>query len=252
MLRRPLPGYYDVIIDTQTVLRSSLLLRRVAHGLFVSPAARFLLSDRKPGPGGFGGSMRDRLLQLIRLASGRRVQPRFQLRLPQEHRRLAGELLPPGRDYIGLAPGAGGRDKCWPLARFIELGRDQQTKGRTPVYFLGPEEMEWLPRIRQQVPGALVPEAEAIAQPQTGPLLCMALAERLSLGVANDSGTGHMFAVSGTPLVSLFGRTSVDKFVDGDDNRVVLEAAGFGGGRVEAIPLAAVIEAVDKQFGTAA
>ncbi|MEX2524548.1 MAG: glycosyltransferase family 9 protein [Gammaproteobacteria bacterium] len=253
LLHRPLVDrYYDVIIDTQTVLRSTLVVRRVAHGLFISPAARFLFSDKRPGPEGFGGSMRDRLLQLIRLASGRAVRAHRQLQLPQEYRRLAADLLPQGRDYIGLAPGAGGRDKCWPLERFIQLGRDQQAKGRLPVYFPGPDEMEWLPIIREQVPGALIPEAEAGARPLAGPLLCMALAERLSLGVANDSGTGHIFAISGAPLVSLFGRTSVEKFVDSEDNRIVLAATAYGGRKVEDIPLAAVIEAVDKQFGASA
>lgn len=248
--RRPLPGrHYDIIIDTQTVLRSTLALRRVSHGLFVSPAARFLFSDKKPGPETFGGSMRRRLLQLIRLASGRPVAASFQLRLPREFCRLAADLLPPGRDYIGLAPGAGGRDKCWPLDRFIQLGKDQQAKGRTPVYFLGPEEMDWLPLIRRQVPGALIPEAEASARQPGGPLLCMALAQRLSLGVANDSGTGHMFAISGTKLVSLFGRTSVEKFADGDEDRIILEPGKFGGRRVDEIPLAAVIETVDRRFG---
>jgi len=249
LLQHPLPGrYYDVIIDTQTVLRTSLVLRRVDHGLFVSPAARFMFSDRKPGPEGYGGSMRERLLQLIRLASGRPVNADFQLQLPRRLCRLAAELLPSGRVYIGLAPGAGEREKCWPLERFIKLGRDQVTKGRTPVYFLGPEEMGWLPLIRRRIPEALVPEAGARGRQQAGPMLCMALARRLSLGVANDSGVGHMFALSGIPVVTLFGRTSVEKFVDHDDDRIILESAKYGGHGVEAIPLTAVLENVDKHF----
>lgn len=247
--RYPPPAdYFDVIIDTQTVLRSTLLLRRLPHGLFVSPALRFQLSDRRPGPGEYGGSMRNRLLQLIRIASGRQVMTDFQLNLPPDCRYFAGELLPAGGPYIGLAPGAGGRDKCWPLEKFLQLGRDQLAKNRTPVYFLGPDEMEWLPWIREGVPGALIPEAEAGAGSPSGPLLGLALAERLALGVANDSGTGHMFALAGVPLLSLFGRTSVEKFVDSDDNRTVIEAAAFGGYKVEDIPLAAVIEKVDRKL----
>ena len=48
LLQRPLEGRrYDVIIDTQTIVRVSLVLRRAPHRLFVSAAAGFLLSDRR-------------------------------------------------------------------------------------------------------------------------------------------------------------------------------------------------------------
>ena len=52
LLRRipksPLDGRrFDLIIDTQRTLWTSLSLWRVAHGTFISPAARFLLSSKK-------------------------------------------------------------------------------------------------------------------------------------------------------------------------------------------------------------
>jgi ADP-heptose:LPS heptosyltransferase len=49
----PLPWRerFSVIIDTQTTLWRTLTLRRLPHGLFISPAANFRLSDRKPGAG---------------------------------------------------------------------------------------------------------------------------------------------------------------------------------------------------------
>ncbi|MBM3603141.1 MAG: hypothetical protein FJX22_05130, partial [Alphaproteobacteria bacterium] len=43
-------------------------------------------------------------------------------------------------------------------------------------------------------------------------LLTIALAQRFAVGVANDSGVGHMLAVANTPLVSLFGPTDPGKF----------------------------------------
>ena len=100
--------YYDVIIDTQTVVRCSLILKRIPHRLFVSPAMRFMLSDRKPTTmTEFSGSMRNRLLTLIRIASGRQVSGSgFGLRLPDNYHEAAALLLPEGPVYIGIAPGA--------------------------------------------------------------------------------------------------------------------------------------------------
>jgi len=249
LLRRPLQGRrFEVIIDTQTIVRVTLALRRAPHRLFISAAAGFLLSDRRlPRGEKLSGNLRQRLLQLIRLASGRDIQPRYRLALPEGCRAAAAALLPDGPVYIGLAPGAGGRDKCWPLDRYLELGREQQTRGRTPVFFIGPAERDWVALIRARVPGALIPEAEAGTGVEAGPLLSLALAQRISVGVANDAGPGHIMAAAGAPLVSLFGRTSVEKFVEENDHRQVLRAADFGGDDVASIPIAAVAEAVEAQ-----
>ena len=244
--RPPLAGRYGVIIDTQTVLRATLLLRRLPHDRFISPAARFLFSDRRPGAEGFGGNLRRRLLQLIRLAAAGPVGDDYELRLPRAYRDLAAGLLPPGPVYVGLAPGAGGRDKCWPLERYLELGRLQLDRGRTPVFLLGPDEREWLPVIRERLPGALLPEEEPVAGSLRGPLLCMALAGRLAAAVANDSGAGHLLAFGGAPLVSLFGRTSVEKFVEDGGVRLVVRAEDFGSDRVGDIPLAAADSALEE------
>ena len=54
-------------------------------------------------------------------------------------------------------------------------------------------------------------------------------------------------AAAGAPLLSLFGSTTVEKFVEEDDHRQVLRAVDFGGGDVARIPLTAVVEAVEAQ-----
>ncbi|MHA1114291.1 MAG: glycosyltransferase family 9 protein, partial [Alphaproteobacteria bacterium] len=49
LLRRPLDGRaFDLVIDTQRRVLTSLILRRVRHGAFVSGAANYHLSDRVP------------------------------------------------------------------------------------------------------------------------------------------------------------------------------------------------------------
>lgn len=251
MLQKPMADdYFDVIVDTQSILRSTVLLARVPHGLFISPAASFFFSDKKPQKKQaiFRGSIQQRLLGLIRLASGKEVNIDFSLKLPESYRRQAQQLLPEGNPFVGFAPGSGVLKKCWPLERFIAAAKDQLDKNRLPVFFLGPNENQMFQEIKQSLPEALYPEQENKSSDVKGPLLSIALAERIDVGVANDSGTGHIMSISGSPLISLFGHSNVEKFVEYDDNRRVLEASSFGGIEMHRIPLQAVNEAIDEFF----
>ncbi|WJW75267.1 glycosyltransferase family 9 protein [Thiohalobacter sp. IOR34] len=244
LLRRPLGGRrFDLLIDTQQFLKTTLILRRIRHGLFISGAAGFRLSDRRPAGGRRPRGMLARLLQLVELAAGRPVEPIYRLALPARWREAAARLLPAGSRYVGLAPGAGQPQKCWPLERFIELGRRQAERGRVPVFFIGPDEQPWMEAIRTALPEARFPEWEEAGT--GGPLLAIALAERLAVSVANDAGTGHMLAAGGQPLISLFGPTDPAKFAPNSQRLQLIRARDFGADAMDAIPLEAVDAALE-------
>ena len=114
--RRPLPGRrFDLIIDTQRIVWASLSLRRIPHKVFISPAAKFLLSSRRPAWGyRKPNSMIRQMLDLLELASGRTfpTPDRIDLRPSPELAALAEHLLPAGPVYVAIAPGSGGPPKC--------------------------------------------------------------------------------------------------------------------------------------------
>lgn len=240
----------DIIIDTQNIIRSTFAIKRIPHRIFISSAANFFFSDIKPNNIDLynSDSIQSRLLCLIGLGAGKALQQNYKLNLPQEYLELAMTLLPEGHIYIGLAPGAGGRKKCWPLENFIEIAKNQVKNGRLPVFFLGPDEVAWAEKIRQDVPAALFPEQENESSMINGPLLALALAQRLSVALANDSGTGHIMVTAGAPLVSLFGPSNSRKFVASGKNRKIIEARDFGGTDINRIPVQAVINAIEEQM----
>ena len=248
----PLAGRrFDLIIDTQRIFWTSLSLKRVPHHTFVSPAARFLLSSLKPEKGyKFPKTMQRQLLDLLELASGKEFSTpsSLDLDLKPETKELSRALLPEGPDYIGFAPGSGGPPKCWPLENFIALARRQKDKGRVPVFFLGPKELDWQAPIRAAVPDALLPLQEDAAGGDHlfSPLLTIAMAEHLVAAVSNDSGTGHMFAVGGVPVVILYGVTRPDKFKPMTDKLAIVRAQDFGAEEMRLIPLGPVEEVLEK------
>lgn len=242
---RPLPGRrFDLVIDTQRRVLTTLILRRIAHGQFVSGTAEYWLSDRRPAtPGEKPKAMIRQMLALVELASGRPADiAAAPLVLDPAVLGRARLLLPDGARYVALAPGAGGRHKCWPLDRFIALAERLKARGAVPVFILGPGEADWVDACRK-VAGALLPlqETEGPASAE----LTIALARRCNAAVANDSGAGHLIAAADIPLVSLFGPTAPDKFAPMTRTLTILRAQDFGGEAMDAI----AVEAVEKALG---
>ncbi len=252
--RQPLAGReFDLIIDTQKMPVRTLLLRRVPHQRFVSSTWGYVFSDAKP-PADVPAPrlLIDKLLALVAAAGGRAIRPDHHAPVPADCREAALAMLPEGPVYVGFAPGAGRKDtgKCWPLDRFISLANDQADRGRVPVFILGPGEAEWLDNLRNAVAGAVFPgwDGEAYAQGLRDPALTVALGGRLATAVANCSGTGHMLAAGGAPMVSLYGPSDAGKFAPYTPHIRTLSAQDFGGNAIGAIPAEAVAEAIQAHL----
>jgi ADP-heptose:LPS heptosyltransferase len=245
LLGRPLQGRaFDLVIDTQRRFSTSLAVRRVRHRRFVSGAANWVLSNGKPAASAKPRSMDAQLSQLIEAAGGDPNIATAPLRLPARAVNDAQTLLPDGKTYVVLAPGAGNREKCWPLDRFVELGHRLSARGIVPVLQLGPNEVDWEAPCRA-VRGAVLPIQDAIARKiDASPALTIALAQRCKAAVANDAGGGHMLAAGDTALVSLFGPTDPAKFAPAAKRLTVLRAQDFAGDSMDAIPLDAVEKAL--------
>ena len=135
------------------------------------------------------------------------LAPRIFLR--EEDRRWAEETLKDlglldGRPLIGMNPGATyGLAKCWPPGRFGELGKRIGKKWKASVLLFGREEER--PVAEQILQHAGVEGVDLVGK--TRLLQLAALLERCRLLVTNDTGTMHVAAAAGTPVVALFGST---------------------------------------------
>jgi ADP-heptose:LPS heptosyltransferase len=183
--------------------------------------------------------MLGQMLALLEAAAAMALPPPPPLILPPELLAEAARRLPAGPRYVGLAPGAGGKHKCWPLAYYCAVAAALGDQGCVPVFFLGPAERDWAAGLRAEFPTALFPLTD-----EDDPSLTIALASRLIAALANDSGTGHMLAAGGAPLLSLFGPTAPEKFAPAARKLTVIRAQRFGGDDMALIPPAPVIAAL--------
>ena len=244
-------GAFDLVIDTQSRLQRSWPLRR-AGGRFISPTWGYLLSDAGPKLARKPASMMERLLTILQAAAGPTAGFRRVTLADPRATAAAKALLPAGAVYVGLAPGAGGREKRWPMERYVALAEAQRARGRKPVFFMGPAEADEVAPLRAACPGALLPQFDRTDgfTDIDGPLLVIALAERLAGAVANDAGPGHMLAAGGAPLVSLQqDRRKAVKFRPAAERLTVLVAEDFAGDGMAALPLDTVVAAVEAMVG---
>jgi ADP-heptose:LPS heptosyltransferase len=250
--RRPLGGrHFDLLIDTQRALIRTLGVRRLRHGVFISGAGNFRFSDRRPPSG------TERPLHLVDYLSGLldvvapkpAALPKTPLQVPEEFRTAARARLPDGQIYVGISPGAGEKARIWPLPGFIKAAKQQVVQGRVPVFLLGPDERELLDEIKAAVPEARFPEWDEEGGPK-GPIFVVALGERLAAAVANDSGTGHMLAAGGAPLLSLYSKHDPRKYSPRSPRQVTLDSQDYGGDDPSLIPVDAVIEALEGLLST--
>ena len=252
-LFRPFGGRrFDVVIDTQGNLVRGLYARRAARR-FVSGVAGVVglkpAAPLRPPP----TNVLVRLNRLLDTAAGRHVTLRPFVMNDPRAMAAAKALLPDGPSYVGFAPGAGGREKCWPLQSYLDLAQRAEAAGHRPVFLFGPDELADMERARAAAPAALFPEFDRQDEfsDVRGPLLVIALAGRLSAAVANDAGPGHMLAAGGAPLLSLQ-RTHwlATKFKPAAPRLSLLVAEDFGQG-MEAIPVEAAWDALQRLINRA-
>ncbi|NQE64070.1 glycosyltransferase family 9 protein [Caulobacter sp. RHG1] len=239
---RPFCGRkFDLVIDTQEHVGRSGVAKRGASGRFVSAAHQARSKD-------WPVAVTDRLARLLSLATDGQGAPRPLTLNNPDALKAAQALLPAGPTFVGLAPGAGGQDKRWPLENYLELARRIAANGWAPVFFFGPDEAEDAAIAAREVPQALQPERNRTDDFSAvkGPLLVIALAGRLAAGVANDAGPGHMLAAGGAPLLSLQqDRRKSVKFRPAAERLELLVAEDYGSG-MGALPVDAAWLALQK------
>lgn len=118
--------------------------------------------------------------------------------LPDEDGALPAELT--GRRFALLIPGSSPRHpgKRWPAPRYGELARALNERGLLPVVLGGKGEHALAEAIRRAAPATL----DLTGRTELADLVSLVRAATIAIG--NDTGTSHIAAAGGAPLVALF------------------------------------------------
>ena len=197
---------FDLIIDLQSKIRNSLILKRLPHNHFYSTTFNNLFSTKK-----VKYESKDHLENLSIFLGEKIKNINFSCnKLPKNLLSEARKLLPK-TNYIGFSITQGNeyRKKSWSIYKFISLANKSLIKKKIPVFFIEKNQEHIIEKIRNQVPGALFPESTSEL---SCPALVTALSSRLDQAVSIDNGVMHMMGLANIPMIVLFGPTSSEKF----------------------------------------
>ena len=241
---RQLPPFSLVIdhrTDLVTVMTAKLALKTK---LYQAASPGYLFCSRWPA-GPRPKHKQTQLIGLLEAVTGCPVDGSGEIELPAAVEQEAAALLPDGPRYVGLAPGASSRTRCWPLEQFVSLAKWIAGRGWHPVLLLGPHEHDLHEPLRRALPEVLIPK-RADDPTLADVNLSLAIGARLSAAVAMDTGIGHLLAAVGTPLVSLFGPSNPERWAPRGRRRIhIISSRPYGGPEIERIPLTAVSGAVE-------
>tara|TARA_Y100000590_G_scaffold466460_1_gene641924 strand:+ start:2080 stop:3069 length:990 start_codon:yes stop_codon:yes gene_type:complete len=214
---------FDLIIDLQSKIRNSLILKTIPHKYFISSSLNFKLS--KPSL----SVKKDKkinytILKSINLLFKKNYQlaefdiNKIDKKIFDESKRLL-----PKNNYVGFSITQGNvyRKKEWPLENVIELSKILIKNNKKPVFLIEKKNQNLKNKIKTILPEALFPEHETEI---SSPALVTCLGKKLDFAITIDNGIMHMLSLAKVPMISLFGPTDSEKFAPDYNNSIVLDS----------------------------
>ena len=200
---------FDVIIDCQSKLRNTIILKQIPTKIFYSSAFNNMFcSGLKQTPEEFWLNLKRTDYDIKKISK----------KYFDESIRLL-----PGKNYVGFSLTQGNvyRKKEWPLDKIIQLSKELIKKNKIPVFLIEKKYQELRNKIKSSIPSALFPEHETSLN---SPALVTCLGTRMDLVITIDNGIMHMLSLSKVPMISLFGPTDSLKFAPKYKNSIVLDS----------------------------
>ena len=211
ILKDNLIDKFDLIIDLQSKLRNTIILKQFPCDNFYSSTFNFKFCNVRQDYLSSKYDVKNIILNIEKLLDTKIQRKKYNVnKIDSIYFNEAKRLLP-GKNYIGFAITQGNkyRKKSWPLEKFINVAKEITKKNKTPVFFIEKENIELIDKIKNELNNALFPELETTL---SGPPLVSALSTRLEKAISIDNGIMHMIGLANIPMIVLFGPTNSKKF----------------------------------------
>ena len=214
---------FDLIIDLQSKIRNTLILKKIPTNNFYSTTFNYNFCTIKKNYSSNANISKKTISNLEKFLDTSINLIDFSLdNLDISFIEEAKKLLP-NNNYIGfsLTQGNEYRKKSWPIDNFIVLAQRIEKNNKIPVFFVEKNNFEIIDKIKSLVPNALFPEHGSNL---ASPALVTALSSRLEKAISIDNGVMHMMSLSNVPMIVLFGPTNSEKFAPNKKNIIIIDS----------------------------
>ena len=214
---------FDLIIDLQSKIRNTLILKRIPSNYFYSSTLNYFFSSHKKKYLNTKNNL-NLILDNIGMLINEEISHKIYdiNNIDKKYFEEAKRILPENK-YIGISLTQGNiyRKKSWSIIKFINLSKSLEEKGYKPVFFVKKEEKDLINKIKSENNSAIFPELNTN---MSCPALVTAMATRLNKAVSIDNGVMHMMGLANIPMIVLFGPTNSEKFAPKIENIDILDS----------------------------
>ena len=214
---------FDLIIDLQSKIRNTLILKKIPTNNFYSTTFNYNFCTIKKNYSSNTNISKKTISNLEKFLDTNIKLIDFNIdNLDISFIEEAKKLLP-NNNYIGfsLTQGNEYRKKSWPIDNFIVLAQRIEKNNKIPIFFVEKNNFEIIDKIKSLVPNALFPEHGSNL---ASPALVTALSSRLETAISIDNGVMHMMSLSNVPMIVLFGPTNSEKFAPNKKNIIIIDS----------------------------
>ena len=202
---------FDLIIDLQSKLRNTLVLKQIPNIHFYSSTFNFKFCSTHKDYISTKYDNNKILLNVEKLLNDTIVSKKYNTDLIDDKYFTEAKRLLPDSNYIGfsITQGNAYRKKSWPIEKFLGVAKKISKQNKKPVFFIERNNFDLINKITREIKNVLIPELESNL---SGPPLVTALSKRLEKAISIDNGIMHMIGLADIPMIVLFGPTNSKKF----------------------------------------
>ena len=202
---------FDLIIDLQSKLRNTLVLKQIPNIHFYSSTFNFKFCSTHKDYISTKYDNNKILLNVEKLLNDTIVSKKYNTDLIDDKYFVEAKRLLPDSNYIGfsITQGNAYRKKSWPIEKFLGVAKKISKQNKKPVFFIERNNFDLINKITREIKNVLIPELESNL---SGPPLVTALSKRLEKAISIDNGIMHMIGLADIPMIVLFGPTNSKKF----------------------------------------
>ena len=215
--------YFDLIVDLQSKLRNTVILKQIPNKNFYSSTFHFKFCTHSKNYISTKFDNGNILLNLEKLLDIDIPFKKYDINSIEKKYFVEATRLLPEQNYVGFSITQGNeyRKKTWSIDRFIKIAKKLNELNKKPVFFIEKKYSELINKIKKEVKDAIFPEHDSNL---FGPPLVTALSSKLEKAITIDNGVMHMMSLANIPMIILFGPTDSKKFAPKNKNIDILDS----------------------------